>query len=175
MSKFSSTASMPFLLALSFASVPDARWAHYVWPACVEVSSRGAPSRMPRPSAPMQLITESVDLSSTYKGRVYYGDQSGDRYIMKGKATLEIKGHEVTLTARDGQSLKGSIKAARIPSKDNFPIGEIQFQSDSPIEIRWYKVGNTLKLVRAKNEKNATRVFRFCSDALTMAQCRDRI
>jgi hypothetical protein len=119
---------------------------------------------------------EEVDISDTYKGRIYYSDITGDRYVMKGPVTLEIKKRAVTLTpAGGGKKLTGSIKTEQLPDRGNFPVGEILFENDTPIEIRWYRSGKRLKIVRATNEANKTRVFRFCSDLVKRSECKDKL
>lgn len=174
MVRFPRAAGTLLLLMLAVESILGVSGTRHVWPTQVAALSRIAPASAPYTSVPVQK-REAVDISGTYKGRIYYGDPSGDRYIMKGKATLDIRGSEVTLTGSDGRSVTGSIKTEQLSEKDNFPVGEIHFVNDNPIEIRWYKVGDKLKLVRAKNAMNSTRVFRFCSDSVTMAQCRNRL
>jgi hypothetical protein len=157
--------------------------------ASLPIQSRGSRvARRPRvgsPTRPASARTrgtahapqkkEEVDISDTYKGRIYYSDITGDRYVMKGPVTVEIKKRDVTLTpAGGGKPLKGKIKTEQLPDQGNFPVGEIHFENDTPIEIRWYRSGKWLRIVRATNEANKTRVFRFCSNLVKSADCKDK-
>ena len=115
------------------------------------------------------------DLSGSYKGRIYFGDKTGDQYIMSGPVTLKINGLEFLLTDHaTGKQVKGRIKTAVIPERANLGVGEIEAENDSPIEIRWYRdeARGLFKIVRASG---ANRVFRFCSEKLTRPQCRGKI
>jgi hypothetical protein len=139
------------------------------------------PGRAPgAATAPQKPVPR--DISGKYEGRIFYSDASGDRYLMKGFVTLDISGENVTLTLKgaDGRPqasvrpLKGKVKAEVI-QPSNLHAGTVKFEGDDAIEIRWRKSGAWLKLLRAKTEANQKRVFRFCSDPVTLAQCKQEL
>lgn len=121
-------------------------------------------------------LLEPVDLSGDYEGRVYFGDESGNQYLMQGAAKLKIDdgGKRFTLTDEAGNQLRGQISTSVIPDEGNRSVGSIQLEGEKLFEIKWYrdKEHDILKLVRTRA---ANRVFRFCSTTLTRAQCKGRI
>lgn len=140
-------------------------------------SARPAHVTEPPPRTVPVQARVPVDISSTYYGRVYYSDVNGDRRLMEGPATLVIGSDgKFTLTSKDGrqQPLSGTIKTWQF-SDTKLTVGVVAFDMDSPFEIKWYREGDTLKLVRAKSPTNAKRVFRFCTDSLNCAQCKGDI
>jgi hypothetical protein len=140
------------------------------------------PERVPGVAAAAQQRPVPQDISGKYDGRIFYSVASGDRYMMKGFVTLEIRGENATLTPKgpDGrpqpgvQPLKGKVKAEVI-QPSGLHAGTVKFEGDDTIEIRWRKSGAWLKLLRAKTEANQKRVFRFCSNSVSLAQCKQEM
>lgn len=110
------------------------------------------------------------DLSNKYQGRVYFGDMTGDKYVMRGISILEIKngGKDFTLTQIQLVQGKKVVKelSGRINTEvigNNIRAGLIQFAGDNQqISIRW-EIGprGSLKIVR---QIGFPRVFRFCTE-----------
>lgn len=114
------------------------------------------------------------DLSGTYVGRVYFGDKTGDQYIMKGPATLQILGggKEFILTHQATKKIvKGTIFTATAKNRPDLRAGEIKAENDDSINIRWEidRPHRSLKIVRATDTQ---RVFRFCTNNVTVAKCK---
>jgi hypothetical protein len=114
------------------------------------------------------------DLSGTYVGRVYFGDKTGDQYIMKGPATLQILGggKEFILTHQATKKIvKGTIFTAVAKNRPDLRAGEIKAQNDDTINIRWEidRPRRSLKIVRATDTQ---RVFRFCTNNVTIPKCK---
>jgi hypothetical protein len=114
---------------------------------------------------------EAVDVSGTYtQGSFEYQLPGGA--LMRGRATLEVRGNRFTLRRDEGPALSGSINLFQLPKLNNYPTGRLQFDGGPIISVRWYRDGDVLKVVRSQGVRS---LFRFCTRTLTVKQCRTRI
>jgi hypothetical protein len=111
-----------------------------------------------------------VDATGVYE-RGSFEYERPDGTVISGRATLEVRGGDFTLTPDGGAPISGTIYLAI--ANNNYTIGLVSLEGGPLISVGWENPwGDVFKIIRVEAER---RRFRFCSQSVRKKHCRKPI